>query len=187
MTPAAPSRDLTTPVGTSFQIRKPRQQTPRVRSDRVVSVSEHVWVSMETDRIDRRRFGSVVALPDDALVKGAKGVVSLSDGDYVAVQIIPSSDLPMFVNRAVDGMSPSPGDFRNIRGDTSLVCQDEKADKTNLRNRLSVQSAIDEDNPFVKEPPDFLRTLWVECDAHGDRHKAWREFTHEATFETSKD
>ena len=47
------------------------QHTPRVRSDRVVSVSEHVWVSMETDRIDRWRFGSVVALPDDALVRGS--------------------------------------------------------------------------------------------------------------------
>ena len=74
--PAAPSRDLTTPVGTSFQIRKPRQQTPRVRSDRVVSVSDHVWVSMETDRIDGWRFGSVVALPDDALVRGARCLVS---------------------------------------------------------------------------------------------------------------
>ena len=79
--PAAPSRDLTTFVGTPFQNRKARQQTPRVRSDRVVSVSEHVWVSMETDGIDRWRFGSVVALLDDALVKGARGLVSLSDGD----------------------------------------------------------------------------------------------------------
>ena len=66
--PSTPSRDPTAHVGTSFQMREPRQQTPRVRSDRVVSVCEHVWVSVETDRIDRLRFGSVVALPDDVLV-----------------------------------------------------------------------------------------------------------------------
>ena len=60
--PPTPSRDLTTHVGTSLEGRAPRQPTPRVRSDRVISVSEHVWESMETDRIDRWRFGSVVAL-----------------------------------------------------------------------------------------------------------------------------
>ena len=38
-----------------------------------------------------------------------------------------------------------------------------------------------------KKPPDDLRTLWVEYDAHGDRHKAWRDLTREATFEISKD
>ena len=32
----------------------------------------------------------------------------LPGGDYVAVQRVPSSDLAMFVNRAVDGMLPSP-------------------------------------------------------------------------------
>ena len=55
---SAPSHNLTTQVGTSFQIRTTRQQTPRVRSDRVVSVSEHVWVSMKADRIDQWRFFS---------------------------------------------------------------------------------------------------------------------------------
>ena len=81
--PSAPSRDLTTHVGTSFQMRNPHQQTPRVRSDRVVPVSEYVWVSMETDRNDRRKFGSDVALPDDALVRGARGSLPSPDGDYV--------------------------------------------------------------------------------------------------------
>ena len=50
--PPTPSRDLTTHVGTSLERRAPRQRTPRVRSDRVISASDHVWVSMETDRID---------------------------------------------------------------------------------------------------------------------------------------
>ena len=82
--PPTPSRDLTTHLGTSFQMREPRQQTPRAWSDRVVSVSEHVWVSMETDRIDRWRFGSVVALSDDALVRGeARGRQSQQQPDDV--------------------------------------------------------------------------------------------------------
>ena len=109
--PPAPPRDLTTHVGTSLERRAPRQRTPRVRSDRVISVSDHVWVSMETNRIDRWRFGSVVALSDDSLVRGTRGLMPLPDGGYVAVHRIPSSDLAMFVNRAVDGMLPSFGDL----------------------------------------------------------------------------
>ena len=93
---------------------------------------------METDRIDRWRFGSVAALPDDALVRGARGLVPLPGGDYVAVQRIPSSDLAMFVNRAVDGMLPSPGDLRNTHDETFPVSQDESGDKADLRNRLSI-------------------------------------------------
>ena len=112
--PLTPSRDLTTHVGTSLEGRPPRQRTPRVRSDRVISVSDHVWVSMETDRIDRLKFGSVVALPDDALVRRARSLMPLPGGGYVAVQRMPSSDLATFV-RVVDGMLPSPGDLRNIR------------------------------------------------------------------------
>ena len=129
--PPTPSRDLTTHVGAS-----PRHRTPCVWSDREISVSDHVWVSMETERIDRWRFGSVVALPDDALVRGARGLMPLPGGDHVAVQRIPSSDLAMFVNRAVDGMLPSLGDLWNIRDETFAVGQDESGDKANLNNRL---------------------------------------------------
>ena len=45
--PPTPSRDLTTHVGTSLERRAPRQRTFRVRPDRVISVSNHVWVSMD--------------------------------------------------------------------------------------------------------------------------------------------
>ena len=118
--PPTPSRDLTTHVGPSLERSAPRQRTPRVRSDRVISVSDHVWVSMETDRIDRLKFVSVVALPDDASVREARGLMPLPGGGNVAVQRIPSSDLAMFVDRAVDGMLPSPGDLWNIRDETFL-------------------------------------------------------------------
>ena len=49
------------------------------------------------------------------------------------------------------------------------MSQDESGDKANLRFRYDLQ------------------TLWIEYDAHGDRHKAWRDFTREATFEIYKD
>ena len=101
---SAPSHNLTTHVGTSFQIRATRQQTPHVRSD----CAEHVWVSMKADRIDQWRF-SVVAVSDDVLAKEARGLMPMPDDDHVAVQRIPSSDLPMLASRAVDGMRPSLG------------------------------------------------------------------------------
>ena len=66
----------------------------------------------------------------------------LPDGDNVAVQRIPSSNLATFVNRAVDGMWPSPGDPRNIRDETFPVSLDESGNKANLRNRLSIQSRL---------------------------------------------
>ena len=42
------SRDLTAHVGTSLEGRAPRQRTFRVQSDREISVSDYVWVSMGT-------------------------------------------------------------------------------------------------------------------------------------------
>ena len=39
--PPTPSCDVNTHVGTSLEWRAPRQRTPRVRSDRVISVSDH--------------------------------------------------------------------------------------------------------------------------------------------------
>ena len=76
--PPTLSRDLTAHVGTSLEGRAPCQRTPRVRWDRAISVSDYVWVSMETGRIDRLKFGSVVVLPDDALVRGARGLMPLT-------------------------------------------------------------------------------------------------------------
>ena len=67
----------------------------------MISVSDHVRVSMETDRIARLKFGSVVALPDDALVRGARGLMLLPGGGDIAVQRILSSDMATFVGRAV--------------------------------------------------------------------------------------
>ena len=83
--------NLVTHVDTLLQIRESRQQTSRVRSDRVVSVPEHIQINLETDRIDRWRIDSVVS--DDALVRGARDLMSLSD--------------VYLVNRAVDDMLPS--------------------------------------------------------------------------------
>ena len=60
-------------------------------------------------------------------------------------------------------------------------------DKANLRNRVSIQSPTVEENRGATEPQDDLRTLWIEYDAHDDRHKAWRHVTREATFEIYKD
>ena len=150
----------------------------------MISVSDHVWFSMETDRIDRLKFGSVVALPDDALVRVSRGLMLLLGCSYVAVQRIPSSDL---VDRAFDGMSPQPGDLWNSRDETFAVSRDESGDKANLRDRLSIQPPADEEHPGTREPPDDLRTLCIEYYAHGDRHNAWRDFTREATFEIYKD
>ena len=93
-------------------------------------------------------------------------------GEYVAVQKTPSSDLAIFVNTAGDGMLPSPGDLRNIRDETFPVSQDESGDKANLRNRLSIQSPTDEENPGPREPPDDLRTLLIGYDAHGTQSLA---------------
>ena len=179
--PSAPSRDLTAHVGTFFQMRNPHQQTPRVRLDRVVLVSEHVWVSMETDRNDRWKFGSVVVVPDDALVRGTRGLVLSLDSDYFAVQRIPSGDLPVFVNRAVDGMLPSMGDSRNFRDEPFPLGQDEKVDKTNLRNRLSIQSPADEERLQTICGPSGLNIMPRVTD------KTWRDFTREATLEIYKD
>ena len=89
---------------------------------------------MKAGRIDQWRF-SVVPVSDDVLAKEARGLMPIPDDDHVAVQRIPSSDLPMLASRAVDGMRPSPGNPKSIRDETLPGCQDENADKINPWNR----------------------------------------------------
>ena len=185
--PLALSRDLGGHGDTSLGRSVPRPPTPRVQLDRAMSVSDNVWVSMEIGRIYQLKFASVVVLPGDALVRRARGLMPLPGGGYVAVQRIRSGDLATFVEKAVDGMLPSPGEFPGIRDETFPVSRNESGDKTNLRDRLSIRPPSDEEHLGSREPPDDLRTLWIEYDAHGDRHKAWRDFIREAPFEVYKD
>ena len=156
--PPTLSRDLTTHVGTSFERRAPRQRTPRVRTYRAISVSHHPWVSMETCRADRLKFGSVVVLPDDALVRGARGLMLLPGGGYVAVQRIPSSNLATFVDRVVDGMLPPPGAGIFVTR-PCLASRDEGGDKAKLRVRFSIRPPTDEEHHGTWEPSDDLDPL----------------------------
>ena len=158
--PPALPRDLTTPVGTPLGMRAPRPGTSHVRSDRAFSVSDYVWVSMETGRVDRLKFGSVVALPDDALLRGTRCLMSLPGGDFVVVLRISSSDLATLVDRAVDGMLSSLTDVPNTREDTFPVSRDENGDKSNLRDGLCIRPPADEETLGNRKPPDDLRTLW---------------------------
>ena len=122
-------------------------------------MSDYDWVSMETGRIDQLKFGSFVVLPNDALVRGARRLMPLPGGGYVAVRRIRSSGLATFVERAVDGMLLSPGELRNICDETCLVGRDESGNKTKLRDRLSIRPPTDEEHLGTREPPDDLRTL----------------------------
>ena len=72
----------------------------------------------------------------------------------------PSSDLANFVHRDFDGILPSLGYLRLTK-----------------KNK----------HPGTRNPPDDLQTLWIVYVAHGDRHKAWPDFTREATLEVFQD
>ena len=80
-----------------------------------MSVSDYVWVSMETGRIDQLKFGSVVVLPDDALVGGARGLMPLPGGGYVAAQRISSSCIDPNLRAAVAQKTPEELDLENLR------------------------------------------------------------------------
>ena len=115
-------------------------------------------------------------------MREARDLVPLLGGGHVAVQRIHSWDLATFVDRAVDGMLPALGDLRNIRGETCPVSRDENGDKTNLRDPLSIRPPTDKEHLGTREPPDDLRALWIEYDAHGDLYKALRDFTRDGNF-----
>ena len=81
-----------------------------------MSVSDYVWVSMKTGRIDQLKFGSVVVLPDDALVGGARGLMPLPGGGKVAAQRIRSSCIdPTNVRAAVAKKTSEELDLENLR------------------------------------------------------------------------
>ena len=44
-----------------------------------------------------------------------------------------------------------------------------------------------EERAEIREALEDMRTLWADHGTHGDRHKAWRDFSREVTFETYKD
>ena len=147
----------------------------------------YVWVSMEIGRVDQLKFGAVVILPEDSLIKGTSGLMPLSGVGYDAVQRIPSSDVAIFVEKAIDCILPPSDDPRGTRDSTSYANRGETNGENNLRDRLSIRPPPDDEEPETKEFPDVLRTLWIDYDAHGDRHKPWRDFAREATFEVYKD
>ena len=100
--PPALSHDLAAHVDTSLG-----RSAPHVHEHPVCEWIERclcltvVWVSMETGRIDQLKFGSVVVLPDDALVGGARGLMPLPGGGYVAAQWIRSSCIDPNLRAAV--------------------------------------------------------------------------------------
>ena len=86
-----------------------------MRLDRAMSVSDFVWVSMETGRIDQLKFGSVVVLPDDALVGGARWLMPLPGGGYIAAQWILSSCINPNLRAAVAKKTREELDLENLR------------------------------------------------------------------------
>ena len=137
--------------------------------------------------MDQLKFGAVVILPEDFLVKETRGMMPLPGGGSAAVHRIPSSDLATFVERAIDCILPPSDDLRSVRYRISSVNRDEANEKNYLRDRLSIRPPPDDEEPETKEFPDDLRTLWIEYDTFGDRYKPWRDFARQAAFEIYKD
>ena len=97
---------------------------------------------MGTDRIDRLKFGSVVALPDDALVRGARGLMLLPGGGHVAVQRYLGVTWQRLWISGIFVMRPF------------LYAETKSGDKASLRDRLSIQPPTDEEHLGTRERLD---------------------------------
>ena len=121
--------------------------------------ADHFWVSMETDRIDRLKFGSGILHCQTMSWRGNTRIVPCKW--RLCRRVTDIFEWPDNVSRYT-----SPEDLRNIRDETFPVSRDESDDKANLRDRLSIQSPNWWRLPVSREHPNDLRTLWIEYDAH---------------------
>ena len=108
----------------------------------------------------------------------------LPDGSNIAVQRTRSSDIAFFVDRvgwSADASQPSSPHQGGRPADR--VGRDDDAD---LWEHQDIQPPETENRTEIREAPEDMTIFWVECDAHGDRYKAWRDFSREVTFENYK-
>ena len=66
-------------------------------------------------RVSQLKFGAVVILLEDSLVKGTWRLMSFTGDGYTARQKIPSSGLAVFVERATDNIRPPSDDISIVR------------------------------------------------------------------------
>ena len=160
----------------------------------------YAWVSLEAERDDQFQLGTTIGLSRSAVVRGDSALEMDDLGNYIVLRRMKIEDVPGLIDRVVAGLRPGvpkaaagahlddharagDDDLRGIRDGERSGGHGALDDESDLRARLRVRNAANGD---VKNG-DEMRTLWVDYDSHGGRHKAWRDFVHEVSFERHAD
>ena len=135
----------------------------------------YAWLLADLDFADN--FGSLVDLPRGSLVKGDAGLRLMDDGRHAAVRRVAIVDVPNYIGRAKERINQLAGSEMPARGDRA----GESKPPVDLRERLGLDKlphssvAVDGVLPDGGDAVEDVRTLWVQYDDHGARHRRWRE------------
>ena len=154
------------------------------------------WVCWDLLRQDRYGFGQTVELFDGCEVQGHWGLFKAGEDDFVPVRQYRVGDVPGLPARATDllrkmtGEDCEPAEALSNGALNSVAEVGAGEPQTDLRDKLLIGSGRTRDRAPRKEAeepeggddgPDDVRTLSVDYDDHGERHKRWRAVAREAT------
>ena len=149
---------------------------------RVVAASKHsamdgLWLLSEPVA-DKKVGDEVVPADDDLIFDGVHALVKIGDETVHAV-LVAKDDVDAFVEKrcAVYAKQTPRGGQADLRA--SLA----KGSKDDLWRRLERSES---ENAAASAPnvEAEVRTLWVDYDEQGERHKSWRKVVQESTSES---
>ncbi|CAE8693166.1 unnamed protein product [Polarella glacialis] len=116
------------------------------------------------------------------VIFGSHTALALRKGLWVKCELLREADAPEYSDMR-----------KKLFGATTpleLLDSHEADNEVELRNRLLGKKMPElraEEGVSVKEESSEVRTLWVDYDAHGERHKAWREVVRESSAQVYAD
>jgi hypothetical protein len=116
------------------------------------------------------------------VIFGSHTALALRQGLWVKCELLREADAPEYSDMR-----------KKLFGATTpleLLDSREADGEVELRNRLLGKKMPElraEEGVSVKEESTEVRTLWVDYDAHGERHKAWREVVRESSSQVYPD
>ena len=130
-----------------------------------------------------------------SVVRGQAGLFHVVDDDYCPVRMIPFGDIPDLIQLGTHNLvrlggnsgAPFSGSGHGSDGATGVAASDlrDRLRAGREQKRAPVPDAVGAEGESEAPPGDGqhddIRTLSVDYDAHGERHKRWRTLAREVS------
>ena len=139
---------------------------------------DHVWLAMEEN--DNVNLGEEIAVSAQDLTCGDNGLL-LSKGPAIRIRRVLAKDAPEVIKDRTDEIKRMAGAIT-----PKLPGLEDDRGLKELRATMA-KGSLPADPGAVSSSPDDVRTLAVDYDSHGKRHKDWRDVCAESHIESFSD